>query len=265
MWPTSRRWSALVRIGAITIMGLLIGACGGPIALATPTRSEPSSRPSIGPTEPSDSPGPNSTADSSQSAGASDRLEVVCDRATIMVDIPVVIAQDDGVHVEVVNVGKTALDLTIEHRQDGPQVGESVARAGSVLVESIPPGSYLVSCGGPSIEFTIVDPKDLYVPSVLACDVAGGSGTTGSIDYAPDAVGPRGRLVDVARSELRGLRADDQVERAGYPAGAKHLIRVVRDRQTVAALSYADDGQGGWLLTGSRACAGSGLTADPPD
>ncbi len=254
-----------MRIGAITITGLLIGACGGPIAVASPNGSEPSSRPSIGPTEPSDSPGPNSTADSSQSASASDRLEVVCDRATIMVDIPVVIAQDDGVRVEVVNAGNTVLDLTIEHTQDGPLVSESVAKAGIALVESVPPGSYLVSCGGPPIAFTIVDPKDLYVSSALACDVAGGSGTSGSIDYAPDAVGPRGRLVDVARSELRGLRAGDQVERAGYPAGAEHLIRVVRDRRTVAALSYADDGQGGWLLMGSLACAGSGLTADPPD
>ncbi len=252
-------------MGLAAIASVLIAACGGSIAPSRQASGPLSSAPTTESPDLSNSPMPGPTTGPGQSVGASDRLEIVCDLTTILVDVPLVIAQDDGVHIEVVNVGNNVLDLTIEHPQDGPLIGESVAKTGSALVESVPPGSYLVSCGGPSIGFTVLDPQDLYVSPVLACDITGGSGTVGSIDYAPDAVGPRGRLVDVAQSELRGLRAGDQVERAGYPAGAEHVIRVVRDRQAVAALTFADDGQGGWLLTGSRACAGSGLTASPPD
>ena len=69
-----------------------------------------------------------------------------------------------------------------------------------------------------------------------------------------------GDVVDIAKSQLRGLAADDVVEHAGYPlATGNQFVRVIRDGRTVAAVEYTPDGQGGWLIAGSNSCEGSNI------
>jgi hypothetical protein len=147
--------------------------------------------------------------------------------------------------------------------------GESVWDAAfeeprTAFVATIQPGTYEIGCGGAPVAFEVVDPNGLYVSGDLACGDAGNSGTVGAIDYAPGALGMRGSPVQVARKALRGLRAGDLVERAGYPETTEtSAVRVVRESRTVAVLGFETDGHEGWLLTSTQACHSTGLVADP--
>ena len=72
--------------------------------------------------------------------------------------------------------------------------------------------------------------------------------------------GARGKVVGPIRQSrdmLRGLRAGDVVERAGY-ATDKGSVRVVRSGKVIGVLTFEDDGRGGWLLSGSTLCANLG-------
>jgi hypothetical protein len=123
------------------------------------------------------------------------------------------------------------------------------------------PGSYRLTCGGSASTFVVVDPDRLYTPTELICATQ----TSSSMDYVAGARGPRGSVVAVAGAELRGLAPGDVVERAGYQqAAGDQLVRVVRGGQVVAVLQYSDDGHGGWLIGGIRACSGSGITITAP-
>jgi hypothetical protein len=168
--------------------------------------------------------------------------------------------QPDGIHVYFANT--SGGDLTFEIEDPSGVTSDPITAGGERFVFTFVPGRYDVSCGGAKATITVVDPDALYVSGVLSCD----GGTSGSLDYGPDARGPRGSLLAVARLELHGLRPGDVVEHAGYPLGTgDQLVRVVRGGQLVAVIGYVSDGHGGWLLSGTHACEGSEITAEAPD
>jgi len=253
---------------AAAIATNVLGGCATPAPIGSPIASVGAGSPSApAPAGPSDVPTASPSAVPAVSPGpiAGDRLEIFCDGEQTVIDVPLVAVRPDGVHLEFVNATGQLLGLQIGHGTDGPIFQEDIPGAGGGLIVPIPPGAYELSCGGPPIGFAIVDPQGLHVSATLVCDGAGASGTAGSIDYGPDARGPRGALLDVARHELRGLRQGDVVERAGYPAGeGVRAVRVVRAGAVVAVLSFEADRHGGWLLTGTTACGDSGVTAQPP-
>ena len=183
-------------------------------------------------------------------------LEVACDGTHTDIPTPLVRSQADGIHIHFTNTSGRTLDFSIEDVG-----GDGFPVVGGTFVYTFGPGSYRLTCGGTQTAFAVVDPDGLYTPSELGC----GGGTTGVSDYVAGARGPRGSLLDVARTELRGLQPGDVVEHAGYPqAAGNQLVRVVRRGEVVAVLGYADDGHGGWLLGGTQTCSGSKITTVVP-
>ncbi len=191
---------------------------------------------------------------------APSELEVACDGTRTDIPTPLVRTQPDGIHIHFANTSGRALDLSIEGAFGG--TGDSIPGVGGTYVYTFSTGSYQLTCGATTASpFAVVDPDRLYAPAELGC----ASGTTGTSDYVAGARGPRGSLLDVARTELRGLQSGDVVEHAGYPqAAGDQFVRVVRQGEVVAVLGYADDGHGGWLLGGTRACSGSNITTVLP-
>jgi len=189
-------------------------------------------------------------------------LQIACDGATTQIPTPVVKAQPDGVHIQLANSSGHLLTFAIENQFGG----EAIPIDGAGYIYAFGPGSYRLSCvesGGVFATFEVVDPDGLYAS--FECDSTSGGSTTGSADYVQGATGPKGALLDVARSELRGLQPSDVVERAGYPKAARtQWVRVVRDGHVVTVVGYLDDGHGGWLIGQTGSCSGSNVTVVPP-
>ena len=189
-------------------------------------------------------------------------LQIACDGATTQIPTPVVKAQPDGVHIQLANSSGHPLTFAIENQFGG----EAIPIDGAGYIYAFGPGSYRLSCvesGGVFATFEVVDPDGLYAS--FECDSTSGGSTTGSADYVQGATGPKGALLDVARSELRGLQPSDVVERAGYPkAAGTQWVRVVRDGHVVTLVGYLDDGHGGWLIGQTGSCSGSNVTVVPP-
>lgn len=186
-------------------------------------------------------------------------LQVACDGTRTDVPTPLVRTQPDGIHIHFTNTSGREQTFGIE----GAFGGETIPAVGGTFVyATFGPGSYQLTCGGTTASpFAVVDPGGLYTASELLCD----SQFSSTSDYGAGARGPRGSLLDVARTELRGLQPGDVVEHAGYPqAAGDQLVRVVRQGQVVAVLGYADDGHGGWLIGGTRTCSGSNVTVVSP-
>lgn len=193
---------------------------------------------------------------------APSKLEVACDGTRADIPTPLVRAQADGIHIHFANTSGHELAFGIEDATGLALLGDSNPVVGGTFVYTFGTGNYQLTCGGTTASpFAVVDPDRLYTPSEVGC----GGGTIGTSDYAAGARGPRGSLLDVARTELRGLQSGDVVEHAGYPqAAGDQFVRVVRHGEVVAVLGYADDGHGGWLLGGTRACSGSNITTVLP-
>jgi hypothetical protein len=185
-------------------------------------------------------------------------LDVACDGTRTDIPTPFVRAQADGIHIHFANTSGRTLDVQFEDAAGSPLLGDAVPEAGVAFIYTFGPGGYRLTCGTTPTSFIVVDPDRLYTPSELLCAVQ----TSSAVDHAPGARGPHGSLLDIARTELRGLEPGDDVEHAGYPrAAGDQQVRVVRAGQVVAVLHYADDGHGGWLLGGMRTCSGSNITA----
>ena len=183
-------------------------------------------------------------------------LQVACDGTHTDIPTPLARTQPDGIHIHFTNTSGRALDFSIEDVG-----GDGFPVVGGTFVYTFGPGSYRLTCGGTQTAFAVVDPDQLYAPAELGC----ASVTTGTADYVAGARGPRGSLLDVARTEFRGLEPGDVVEHAGYPqAAGNQLVRVVRHGEVVAVLEYTDDGHGGWLISVTRTCSGSNVTVSPP-
>lgn len=201
-------------------------------------------------TEPAVTPAPTAAASPVE---ALSELQVACDGTRTEILTPLVRAQADGIHIDFANTSGRDLTFGIE----GAFGGETLPAVGGTFVYTFGPGSYQITCAETLTGFVIVDPDGLYTSSEVGC----AGGTIGTSDYVAGARGPRGPLLDIARTQLHGLEPGDVVERAGYPqAAGTGLVRVVRQGQVVAVLEYADDGHGGWLISGTRACPGSNIT-----
>jgi len=248
-----------MRIAWLPVMAIAATLIG-----CSPTATEsttPSSQPS-----PVASTAPSAVAPSSDVAAPA-VLVVMCDGTTTDVAIPRVRARPDGVHLRFTNSSRGDLSFSIDEAGGLALLGGSVPATGGEAVETFAIGDYLVTCGGESVPFTVVDPDRAYVSAHLTCPGdGGGSGASGTADYPLGATGPHGSPVEVARLELRGLQPGDVIEPAGYPrAAGDQLVRVVRDGQVIVVLAYLADGSGGWLLGGTSSCAGSDITTEQPD
>jgi hypothetical protein len=251
-----------VRIGGWLSVAILASGIVG----CSPTGATVSPRNSSGPSTPAQPSAEPTAAASFATAAASpvealSELEVVCDGTHTDIPTPLVRTQADGIHIHFANTSGRTLDVAIEEASGAALLGEAIPGVGGTHVYTFGTGSYQLTCGETLSTFAVVDPDRLYTPSELRC--AGQSSST--VDYGEAARGPRGSLLDIARTELRGLEPGDVVEHAGYlHAAGNQLVRIVRHGQVVAVLEYADDGHGGWLIGGTRTCSDSHVTTVSP-
>lgn len=181
-------------------------------------------------------------------------LTVTCTLSGTEADAPRAAIQQDGLHVHIRNT--SGADRLFDVEGVG---GDSAPSVEGFQVWRVPTGTARFNCGPPGadpVAVEIVDPAGYYVSDTLDCP----SATRGSIDYGAGTAGQKGDVLVVARGQIGGLRAGDRVERAGYPRADQPSVRVVRDGKTVAVAGYDPDGAGGWLLSGTSVCDGTGLT-----
>jgi hypothetical protein len=183
-------------------------------------------------------------------------LAVRCGDGAPELDSDRVRATRDGVRLRV--TGPAGWQLGVEYESGRESIGLDEADQGVVL--RIAPGDVLIDCGDPEqaeippgASVRIEDP-DGWHRSMAIGNVAG-SCMSGEALYAEDARGSKENPVEQAKKRLKGLRDGDVVERGGYPVD-EGLVRVVRDGQVIGALTYIDDGHGGWLPGGSTLCGG---------
>jgi len=83
-----------------------------------------------------------------------------------------------------------------------------------------------------------------------------------NIDYAPDARGKAGDLVDLARTAIAGLQAGDVVQR-DVPTDVGSSVQIVRAGEVIGTVVYFSDGHGGWLLVSGSLCGGLSVSTEP--
>ena len=252
----------------------LLGACAGspaprgstPAPLATSAQGviepTPVVTPVATPTSSSVPASPSSSVAASSSAASPagevlpSILEVTCTPAGTVAGSSRVAVQRDGVHIRVRNTSGASRTFEIDGIGGGnaPDTEE-------IQVWALPISDARVWCGPSAatssdwIPVVVVDPSGFHVRDQLDCS----SGTAGSVDHVEGARGSKGDPVAVARRQITGLRDDDVVERAGYTGSDEPKVRVTRGGMVVAVGSYLSDGHGGWLITSTTSCAGSGL------
>lgn len=218
----------------------------------------------------------------SKGAAVPDIATVTCDGASSSVDTPLVAAQSDGVHIDLVNAGDEPLSFTWHPAgsEGGPDdsvtavIGETGADAvepgTTATVWTFAPGSYIFVCLAPGTgEVTgmapieVVDPAGFYVPFELEC---AGEAYGSAPGYADGARGDEGDPLGIARARLTGLEEGDLVERAGYSESeAETVVRIVRGGVVVGRVLLFDDRRGDWLLSSVEGCGGTsfGWSTDP--
>ena len=261
---------AVAILVAVALLSLALGGAGlfvgGRTIAPAPSRTPGAT--GLSTTAPSTAPQPSAeptpvaalaTAAASP-AEAPSELEVACDGTRTDIATPLVRTQPDGVHIHFANTSGRTLEFGIDNSSGLALLGSSVPVEGGSYDYTFGPGSYHLACGGSGTTFAVVDPDRFYTAELLCTDQF-----VGSVDNVGGARGPQGSLLDVARTELRGLQPGDVVEHAGYPqAAGDQLVRVVRNGEVIAVLAYASDGHGGWLITGTRTCSGSNVTTVSP-
>ncbi len=237
----------------VLLAALVCAGCAGVVVPpAPPTNPAPSTA------APSGSPEASAQAAASPTQRASEEpeavLDVHCGPGAPVLGSARVRASRDGIHVRVTGQPGWALGIDYElGRESVPLEAERLD-----LVLPIAPGDVTVDCGDPTLPnippssaLRIEDPDGFY--RSMAIGVNAGSCFAGSVDYAE---GAKGKAIDPvlqARKALRGLRPGDIVERAGYPVD-QGSVRVVRAGEVIGVLTYEQDGNGGWLPTGSTLC-----------
>jgi hypothetical protein len=177
---------------------------------------------------------------------------VVCTQDGTRVETPEVRPQPDGVHVVIDNRLGFHTGFSARYA-NGAGAGRNAPRGGSEHVLDAPPGPLEIGCytDRDALEsdlqtLRVEDPSGIYRSTELDCAVT----VNGVSDYVAGATGEAGDPVDLARERLdqvTGLRDDDTVEVAGYPADVIPTVRLVRDDRVLATITYRPDGQGGWL------------------
>jgi hypothetical protein len=241
-------------LGALVLVGC--AACASPSpapavapTAATTTDTEIAPTPTVRTIEPSSAP---------PSIAPDDVARIGC-----AVDPPSLLAatvrpQADGLHVLVeVGVGR---ELSIEHSSG--RESATIESDPGLVVLAIPPGDVLVRCQVPGPEdarparLSVVDPFGVYRPPAVT---ARGECTAVVYDYVAGTQGRRSDPVLVARERLSGLRPSDVVEPAGYLLSSSRDVRVTRGLDTIGAVSFSEDGRGGWLLSTATLCGGLAL------
>lgn len=179
-------------------------------------------------------------------------IECLADGST-SVRTPQVLVRSDGVHVKVVS----HLDEPASINGWGFDVEPGTTRH----ISGTAPGTIETACWRYSAHdsgteplthsIDVLDPDGSYFEGEVTCD---GNAMSWIADYATAPDRAVGRVpLDVARASLRGLRADDEVGYAGYPAADDPGVVVVRDGVVVASVAFARfDGE--WSSPGGTIC-----------
>ena len=185
-----------------------------------------------------------------------DVVEVTCRKdGTARISPSKVTAAPDGVHVVVDNrTGEyvSLVDLVVETED-----------AQATLVSQAAPGKVDVGCwlhslhqggGNPAtLPLRVEDPAGLWKDPALECAP---DDTIGDItsDFFGNAEGDQRSPEEIVRG-MKGVRASDVVERAGYPDAAEPRTRVVRDRKTVALAGFQATEDGGVQMGMFESCS----------
>jgi hypothetical protein len=173
---------------------------------------------------------------------------------------PVVEVQADGVHVDVEN---RAGEPTSFFGLGSLEVGEG--RHQEVITE--PPGGMRVACYPFSqhevkakpvrYDLELTDPKDHWIPTELEC----GSGEIQSVisDLAELEESLPRNPVALVEEQVKGLRADDVVELAGYPEARVPTVRVVRGDDVIAVFGFHPADDGGLAIESGDSCGAAAL------
>jgi hypothetical protein len=195
--------------------------------------------------------GPSTGADSPPARG-----EVVCRPDGAHVFPNVVVPQEDGVHLLIVNrSGATSYELLTS--QHGTGVGGPLSPNGQTETGgiSIEPGEVKVAClpttsdtylGQFTAVFTIEDPEGLWIPSEPTCDGKISESSTGLVYSVPT-------KAQILKS-LTGVREGDEVVKPGYPETDWMVATLVVRRNGVVV---ANVWVGGGLHL--KACDDSGI------
>ena len=164
--------------------------------------------------------------------------EVSCSAAGPVATSPLE-ASPDGVHLRLDlpdDVQIVVRDTLGRPTQDGlGSPGDTISYLG--------PGEYTMACRDtttdlvtPWVPLSIIDPTGIWVDDrVIDCP----DRSTGIADYGQGTKGiSADDLVEDLRQHVQGLRPGDQVTVAGYPEGAPHKVRIVRDGRVIALAEY---------------------------
>lgn len=174
---------------------------------------------------------------------------VTCTTTGTAVGQPNVIPQRDGVHLAVVNA--TGRVMTFVHSGGG----FGVSAKGSTVVLDLPPGLTTVACidpldpaqDGPASPGYVARQASFVVANVPFwkpfTPECGAAGLRGVISDGGAPI-PGSQLTLQAMLSVRGLKASDVVERAGYPAGPAVHMRTMRDGRVIAVTNFGRGGSG---------------------
>jgi hypothetical protein len=229
---------------------------------------------------------------------------VVCADGDTRVEPAAIRPQADGVHRRVDN--PTDEERMVVLYMHGSEV---VPPGGAEMVRAAAPGQLRIACVAPGdpdeadldeeaegpwwpypsdhewVTLEVVDELGIWGDTSLGCEHPWGHHPDHVWDLT-DAPMPRGRAgdpVDLARGDfereigaLGAIRRGDVLELAGYPEETTAHVRLVRDGEGVAIVSYRPDGEGGWHLGNIEYCEdegewltepaeGEGHDVEPPD
>jgi hypothetical protein len=182
-------------------------------------------------------------------------VQLVCSASGARLLTPTVSASPDGVHFQVGNTTGAPASVVLE--SSAGDVASSVPSSGKSFVEPVPPGTAEVGCvvgtgpgeiGHPDLHaLRVLDPDGLYASGELDCP--GGTISQEGLGEATEK-----SLLAQARKDLSAhMRASDELEPAGYPESAHHLVKVARDGATIAVATYVYQ-QGSWVGISLSAC-----------
>lgn len=191
------------------------------------------------------------------SEGPPSVVRLVCTPEGTRLGVPTVVAQPDGVHLEVEN--RTDIEPGFAAKYEGGGLGRSTPPGTTQYVEPLPPGRVDVGCfvgvspteiGEPDFEsLTVLDPEGHYVMPELECRAVKGG------ILLPEVTGDKGEVRGSIQDELSGrLNDGDAVRSVGYPHSLDTAaFAVQRGEETIALFEYRQDGSV-WALDSSLAC-----------